>query len=228
MRIFRYRASRAKAQMPARRGHLDWPSFVDRPMGIPCRWIAGVAMAAIALVPPADAQVPKVPHSSSATTAYTPKLEAQPAPMRVSVINGVTFEDVDSGAVYRLFGVDACAAGQSAMLGRQSWPCGAVAIAWLVAATLGKWIACSRVGEIGGVFLVRCATAEHPDLALAMLRDGEAIADESGRKLRVYDEAQTQARKSRRGLWASQFQVPWDYRRAQASAAPPAAPRPAP
>ena len=134
--------------------------------------------------------------------------------MRVDVLDGVTFRDVENGAVYRLLGVDACAADQKARLGRQSWPCGAVATAWLVNATLGKWIACSDAAESGGVVFVRCATAEHPDLAHDLLRAGlgVALADDQGRKLHAYAEAEAEAHKALRGLWASQFELPRVYR----------------
>ena len=134
--------------------------------------------------------------------------------MRVEVVDGVTFRDVENGAVYRLFGVDACAGDQRARLGRQSWPCGAVATAWLVNATLGKWIACSDAAESGGVVFVRCATAEHPDLGLDLLRAGlgVALADDQGRKLHAYAEVEAEAHKALRGLWASQFELPRVYR----------------
>ncbi len=153
--------------------------------------------------------------ATSSSGVYTPRANVQMTPMRVVVLDGVTFRDIESGSAYRLYGVDACAANQSAMLGRQSWPCGAVATAWLVGATLGKWTACNVVSEIDGVAYSRCSTAEHPDIALDMLKEGQAVAlaDPSGKRLRAYAEAEAEARKNLRGLWASQFQFPWDFRK---------------
>ena len=155
---------------------------------------------------------------------YTPKSNVQMTPMRVVVLDGVTFRDIESGNAFRLYGVDACAADQSATLGRQSWPCGAVASAWLVGVTLGKWTACNIVSEIDGVAYSRCSTSEHPDIALDMLKEGQAVAvaDPAGKRLHAYAEAEAEARKNFRGLWASQFQFPWDFRKARglATAAP--------
>ena len=50
---------------------------------------------------------------------YTPKALTQSTPMRVEVIDGVTFRDIETGLVFRLFGVDACQRDQIANLGRQ-------------------------------------------------------------------------------------------------------------
>jgi hypothetical protein len=60
-------------------------------------------------------------HAESAANdgVYTPKALTQSTPMRVEVIDGVTFRDIESGLVFRLFGVDACQRDQIANLGRQ-------------------------------------------------------------------------------------------------------------
>ena len=182
------------------------------------RSIPGAAAATIAFALSCAAQELKAPANASPPVPHTPKVGVQSAPMRVEVLDGVTFRDVESGAVYRLFGVDACAFDQRATQGRQSWPCGAVATSWLVTATLGKWIACSDEYESDSVASVRCATAEHPDLGLDLLRAGLGVAltDDHGRKLRAYAEGEAQARKAMRGLWASQFELPRVYRETHA------------
>ena len=151
------------------------------------------------------------------TGIYTPNNAVQAAPMRVTVIDGTTFKDIETGAVYRLYGIDACAKGQTAALGRQSWPCGVMATAWLVNATLGKWTACNVLDEIDTVKFVRCATSEHPDLAADMLKDGDALTnpDKDGRKIHAYVEAEDAARKAYKGLWSSRFEFPWEFRKAQ-------------
>jgi len=161
--------------------------------------------------------------SKSSEGVYTPKANVQTTPMRVVVLDGATFRDIETGRAYRLYGVDACATDQSATLGRQPWPCGAVAIAWLVGATLGKWTACNVVSEADGVTYARCATSEHPDIALDMLKEGQAVTypDGEGKTLHAYVEAEAEARKSFRGLWASQFQFPWDFRKAHRLVSPP-------
>lgn len=140
---------------------------------------------------------------------------AQSAPLRVEVLDGRRFRDVETGAIYRLYGIDTCAPGQTARLGRQPWPCGAVATAWLVGATLNRWLSCATVREEAGEHLARCASAAHPDLAAGMIRDGVAVilpAGGSDPAIRAYGVAEREARKAYRGLWASTFQMPWDYR----------------
>jgi endonuclease YncB( thermonuclease family) len=151
---------------------------------------------------------------------YIPQSALQSTPMRVEVIEATSFRDIESGARYRLYGVDSCLPTQTADLGRQSWPCGAVAIAWLTNATLGKWVSCNALRQEGDQRLSRCASSEHQDLAADMLKDGLAIVLPigEGQEVRVYNQLQDQARKQYRGLWSSQFVMPWEVRARQAEA----------
>jgi endonuclease YncB( thermonuclease family) len=146
---------------------------------------------------------------------YSPKTQAQPPPLRVEVIDGTHFRDIETQALYRLYGVDACASDQMAKLGRQSWPCGIMATAWLVTATLSRWLACVSVREEDGERLVRCAAGGHADLAADMLHDGVAVLSPSAPgdpEIAAYAKAQDDARKAYRGLWSSTFEMPWDWR----------------
>jgi endonuclease YncB( thermonuclease family) len=157
---------------------------------------------------PALAQTP-------APGVYSPKSAAQSPPLRVEVVDGIHFRDIETHQAYRLYGIDTCAPGQSARLGRQSWPCGTMATAWLVTATLNAWLACTTLRDDAGEHLVRCASAGHPDVAADMVRDGVAVAtpptpDDPG--VRGYALAEQDARKAYRGLWSSTFQMPWDWR----------------
>ena len=136
-------------------------------------------------------------------------------PLRVEVLDGRRFRDVETGTVYRLHGIDTCAPGQTARLGRQTWPCGVTATAWLVNATLNRWLSCAVVRNEGAETLARCASAAHHDVAAAMVRDGVAVSlpgSEQDAVVRVYAAAERDARRAHRGLWASTFQMPWDYR----------------
>jgi endonuclease YncB( thermonuclease family) len=151
---------------------------------------------------------------------YSPKGSQQSPPLRVEVIEGVKFRDIETGDVYRLYGIDACAPAQRATLGRQPWPCGVMATAWLVSATLGKWVACARIHEIDGVIQARCASSQHGDLGATMLREGLAVAVPVEPPLRTYAALEQDARKAYRGLWASRFQMPGEFRRN--AGAPPA------
>ena len=148
---------------------------------------------------------------------YFPRAAVQSPPLRVEVIDGIRFRDIETQAVYRLYGIDTCAPDQTARLGRQLWPCGTMATAWLVTATLNAWLACRTLRDEAGEHLVRCASAGHQDIAADMVREGVAVArpsspDDPG--VRAYELAEQDARKAYRGLWSSTFQMPWDWRAA--------------
>ncbi len=167
--------------------------------------------------------------ASPALTRYEPQAQAQTKPMRVEVIDGRSFRDIESGAVYRLWGIDVCRPEQSALLGRQPWPCGTMARAWLVNATLGKWVSCNVLATAEGASAVRCSSSTYPDLALAMVREGQAVAlpqDREPRQIRAYLSAEETARKAFRGLWGSAFDMPWAYRTATSPDAPSAEAQP--
>lgn len=153
--------------------------------------------------------------SSSASSVYEPRTSVQLPPMRAEVIDGVRFQDIETKTLYRLFGIEACAPSQTAMLGRQPWPCGTLATAWLVNATLNRWVACTPIRVEGGEQVARCATASYPDIAAAMLREGIAVrapAKPDDPVIATYIAAEQQARTAYRGLWSSAFQMPWEWR----------------
>lgn len=151
-------------------------------------------------------------------SSYKPQGALQSTPMRVEVIDATSFRDIETGASYRLYGIDSCLPTQFANFGRQSWPCGAVSIAWLTNATLGKWVSCNVVREAGIQRLSRCSSSEHQDLAADMLKEGLAIVlpISEGQEVRAYSQLQDQARKQYKGLWSSEFTMPWDLRATQA------------
>jgi endonuclease YncB( thermonuclease family) len=170
---------------------------------------AGIAVVALATMP-CFAQ-----SATNPPTLYRPNVAAQLPPLRVEVIDGIRFRDIETNAIFRLYGIDACASGQTATLGRQPWPCGTMVKAWLVTATLNTWLACSVIRDDGDEHVARCATAAHRDLAADMLREGVAVlapANDEEPVLREYAAAEQQARKAYRGLWSSTFQMPWDWR----------------
>ncbi|MGX7743963.1 thermonuclease family protein [Rhodopseudomonas parapalustris] len=180
-------------------------------MMLPHKSMAGVALLFAALEAGAATGQPIDPQAGS----YTPPASSQSPPLRVEVIGGTSFRDVETGDVYRLYGVDACDPDQIARRGRQAWPCGTVAIAWLVTATLNNWLACATVRQESGIRLARCATATYPDLAEAMLREGVAVVappSDTSPAVRRYAEAERAARRSQRGIWSSTFDMPWHWR----------------
>lgn len=187
------------------------------------RAVRAVALcAALAATKPCHAQMspPTVPLPTSAPpTIYTPRETVQRTPMRVSVLDGRSFRDVGTGATYRLYGIETCEPGQFAELGPQRWPCDVVPTAWLVAATLNKWVACNVVMGKDGVRQARCASNDFPDMGLELLRTGAAVVDaaETGPLIDLYRSAEAEAKRSSRGLWGSTFEMPWAFRQRQTS-----------
>lgn len=151
-------------------------------------------------------------NSRGPSDVYEPKRALQSPPLRVEVIDGTRFRDIETGAVYRLYGVATCVPGQVANLGRQAWPCGTMATAWLVNATLNRWVSCNTLRQVDGVNLARCASADHADIAGDMVHEGIALTlppTSEDPAIRAYVAAEREARKAYRGLWASSFQMPW-------------------
>ena len=122
--------------------------------------------------------------------------------MRVEVIDGVTFRDIETGLVFRLFGVDACQRDQIANLGRQ--PCSAASprSPGAPTATLNKWVSCNALREKDGRRIARCSSSEHADLAGDMIKEGLAVClpDSEDQRVRSYAQDQEQARKVLQGL----------------------------
>ena len=149
---------------------------------------------------------------------HKPRSSTQATPMRVRVIDATSFADIETQVVYRLYGVDACSISQVAVLGRQPWPCGVVAVSWMVTATLNKWVTCAEIRMRDAERLVRCATAEHADLAADMIKEGIAVTppELEDRQIKAYVSAEIEARKAYRGIWGSEFQMPWTFRQSQA------------
>lgn len=190
------------------------------------RAVRAVALCAtLAATKPCHAQMspPSVlPPKAAPPTIYTPRETVQRTPMRVSVLDGRSFRDVGTGAIYRLYGVETCEPGQVAELGPQRWPCHIVPVAWLVSATFNKWVACNVVMEKDGVRQARCASNEFPDMGLELLRIGAAVVDvaERGPLIDLYRNSEAEAKRGSRGLWGSTFEMPWAYRQRQAMQPP--------
>jgi endonuclease YncB( thermonuclease family) len=181
----------------------------------PMREASRAGAAIIALIASAPAHALAQAGIASAPGLYTPGGAPQSPPLRVEILDGARFRDIETREVYRLYGVDTCAPGQTARLGRQPWPCGTVAAAWLVAATLNKWVACNVIRQENGEHLARCASADHADIGADMVREGIAVAippTERDSGVRAYAAAEREARKAYRGLWASSFEMPWEFR----------------
>lgn len=181
-------------------------------------WLTGSALAQTS---PPSTLAPSPPSSSPSLSIYTPRETVQRTPMRVSVLDGRSFRDEASQSTYRLYGIETCEPGQVAELGPQRWPCAIVPMAWLVAATLNKWVACNIVTEKEGIRNARCASNDFPDMALELLRSGAAVVDvaESGPLIELYKMSEAEAKRAGRGLWGSKFEMPWAFRERAGSTA---------
>lgn len=102
--------------------------------------------------------------------------------------------DVD-GKIVRLFGIVAPGPRQKCLKGNLPWLCGAAARSHLVTLAEGKKVRCEQIQN----YIARC-TAGPIDLAERMVAAGWAVPDEAGQ---IYQPAETEARKERRGLWES-------------------------
>lgn len=169
---------------------------------------AALALFAIAASAHAERATPVDP------AALPPALPKVTPPMKVRVIDGRTFADIQSGETFRLFAVDVCTLDQHAELDGQPWPCGVVSTSWLTQATLGQWVLCNRLEPLPGVTLARCATARQPDIAAAMIAQGLAITthDPEMPTPLEYNQLDTAARRTFQGIWHSRFEMPWDFR----------------
>jgi len=147
---------------------------------------------------------------------------------KAQVVDGDTFDLIYEAPLagryrqtsrIRLDAVDACESTQSAMYDEIRWPCGAVATAWLVAKTMGKEVSCqpSRIDSYGR-YLARC-TVDGADIGLAGLSEGLMIIYRHRDQLiaPAYEQAETLARSSKRGMWLSEFADPYNYRKLNGS-----------
>lgn len=129
------------------------------------------------------------------------------------VIDGDSLEV--AGAALRLEGVDACELDQWATLDGQPWPCGEVARAWLAGLTAGLEVRCrGDRRDAYGRGLVRCSVNGR-DVGRRGIADGVYVAYRYRGRLTVpaYGPVEAVARTAGIGLWASDFEMPWDWRR---------------
>ncbi len=165
--------------------------------------------------------------SGLATTATAQPPEYGQAPLAGSarVVDGDTFDLVHAGASssavrvtrIRLEGVDACERGQTADLHGSMWPCGTIATSWLIEQTTGELVSCvPNQRDRWGRTIARC-TARGRDLAAAGLAQGIYVAYRVKGQITDTDYGRIEeiARLGKRGIWATRFQMPWEWRRSR-------------
>ncbi len=109
----------------------------------------------------------------------------------------------------RLYGIDAVEGRQVCQIDGQDWDCGRASRKALERATKGRVLSCEVRDMDRGRYVSVC-TADGVDINEDQVRRGWAVAYR--RFSSVYVGAETDARRSKRGIWRGQFETPHDYR----------------
>lgn len=178
------------------------------------RWLvclvaaAGGALGAMLLFPAASESPAQVP---DATNPPIPAIRSWTADLSgpARVIDGDTL-DV-GGTCVRLHGVDAPEAAQSCFTADAGWPCGRRATQALATLLQGGVIACAELDRDRYGRVVAACRRDGLDVNGWLVGEGWAVAYR--RYSDAYVELEAAARAARRGIWAGEFVMPWDWRR---------------
>lgn len=123
------------------------------------------------------------------------------------------------GTEVRVHGIDAPELSQSCARAGQPYACGREAKDAMRALINGRPVTCVGVVQKNGKehddwgrLLAKCRAGD-TDLNAAMVESGHALAFR--RYSLDYVAQEDRAREAKRGLWAGEFQPPWDFRRAK-------------
>lgn len=134
-------------------------------------------------------------------------------PDNVRIVDGDRLE-LD-GMRYSLFGIDAPELPQVCNVGPERYACGRGAKAALYALFVkAEQISCTKRGEDSDGWIRAVCLVNGLDVNGEMVRQGQALAnrDESF----IYVDEEEAAMNQEVGLWAGDFQDPWEWRAAQA------------
>jgi endonuclease YncB( thermonuclease family) len=116
-----------------------------------------------------------------------------------------------NGQMIRLYGIDAPEGRQSCLRDNTPYPCGEEAAALLRKLTARKTVRCAEKDrDAHGRSVAECFVGDR-SLNAELVKQGWALAYR--RYSRTYVALEDAARRQKRGLWAGEFQKPWDYRR---------------
>ncbi len=132
------------------------------------------------------------------------------APVLTGYATVVDGDSLEMGDVkIRLFGVDAPELSQTCKDAKgESYRCGSLAASLLEEEIGGRAVMCfPQDSDHYGRVIATCEVNGH-DLGDVMVRRGMAVAEHSAR----YMDAEVEARRAKRGIWAGSFQMPEDWR----------------
>lgn len=115
------------------------------------------------------------------------------------------------GQRVRLWGIDAPGLGQTCRRGGKPWTCGRDAARALSRLVTGKTVRCLVIVEdkLRRLIVGDC-TLGGESLSRWMVRNGWAVMNP--RQTDAYAREEAEAREAKRGIWASEFEMPWDWR----------------
>ncbi len=126
-----------------------------------------------------------------------------------SVIDGDTIEV--HGQRIRLHGIDAPESRQLCRLDGKPWQCGEVAANALADKIARRSVTCEDLGRDRFKRIIARCTVADEDIGAWMVSQGLALAYR--RYSRDYVDQEAEAQAARRGIWASEFVKPWEWRR---------------
>lgn len=130
-------------------------------------------------------------------------------PDNVRIVDGDRL--VLDGTSIHLYGIDAPELGQSCRRGRAAHPCGLEAKAQLEQLFINSGsVVCKKRDEAKDGWQPATCTVNGRDVNGEMVRLGYALVfrDEAF----YYTDLETEAKQAARGIWASEFEPPWEWR----------------
>ncbi len=115
------------------------------------------------------------------------------------------------GQRVRLWGIDAPSVDQTCKRGGKTWTCGRDAARALSNLVTGKTVRCLVIVEdkLRRLIVGDC-TLGGESLSRWMIRNGWAVMNP--RQTDAYAKEEAEAKDAKRGIWSSEFEMPWDWR----------------